>query len=106
MHMQIILPELAEMRLAVYDENGKLIGQRFLSMEQLRPGYRHLALRSEANSPLPLATLFVKFDLKTYIPESLANFVDALSGDLEHISVISFCVSNRICMCAQIRARS
>lgn len=70
------------MRLAVYDESGKLIGQRFLSMEQLRPGYRHVTLRNEANSPLPLATLFVKIDLKTYIPESLANFVDALAGSL------------------------
>ena len=75
------------MRLAVYDEGGHLLGQRILPMEQLRPGYRHITLRNEANMPLPLATLYCKLDLKTYTPEALSGFADALAG-LSHFFLL------------------
>lgn len=36
--MQVVLPNLATLRLGVYEETGKLIGFRILPLEGLRPG--------------------------------------------------------------------
>ena len=36
--LQIVLPNLAIIRLAVYEETGKFIGHRFMPVEGLRPG--------------------------------------------------------------------
>lgn len=46
---KIILPELAMLRLAVIEENGRVLGQRILPVKGLRPGknkYRISILRS------------------------------------------------------------
>ena len=36
--VQVILPELALLRLAVYDENDKILGQRILPLDGIQPG--------------------------------------------------------------------
>lgn len=36
--MQVVLPDLAVIRIAVYDENGKMLGQRILPMDGLQAG--------------------------------------------------------------------
>lgn len=69
---QVILPELAMLRFCVYDENGKVLGQRVLPMDGLQAGYRHISLRTEANFPLALPTLFCHIVLKTFVPDGLA----------------------------------
>lgn len=54
--------ELAFLRIAVCDgaANGKCITQRVVPVKCLRPGYRHLPLRTTANQPLEQSTLFLR----------------------------------------------
>ena len=42
---QVILPELALLRLAVYDENDKIVGQRVLPLDGIQPGITDLQLK-------------------------------------------------------------
>ncbi|KAG8011173.1 1-phosphatidylinositol 4, partial [Nibea albiflora] len=63
---KVILPDLAVLRIAVYDDNNKLIGQRILPLDGLQAGYRHISLRNEGNKPLSLPTIFCQIILKTY----------------------------------------
>jgi phosphatidylinositol phospholipase C, beta len=56
---KVVLPELASIRIAAYEESGKIIGHRVLPVIGLCPGYRHVALRNEIGQPLPMATLFL-----------------------------------------------
>jgi len=51
---------LAFVRFSVLDANtNHLLSQRVLPLTRLRPGYRHIRLRSPQNQPLQLSTLFV-----------------------------------------------
>nr|XP_029508897.1 1-phosphatidylinositol 4,5-bisphosphate phosphodiesterase beta-4-like isoform X2 [Oncorhynchus nerka] len=84
---QVILPDLAVLRLAVYDDNNKLIGQRILPLEGLQAGYRHISLRNEGNKPLSLPTVFCNIVLKTYVPEGFGAIVDALSDPKKFLSI-------------------
>ena len=68
---QVVLPELAVLRFAVYDDNNKMLGQRILPFEDLQAGYRHIALRTEGNFPMSLPMLFCNIELKVYIPDGL-----------------------------------
>lgn len=70
---QVVLPELALLRLAVYDENGKQLGQRILPLDGLQAGYRHITLRTESNMPMVLSCLFVRIVIKTYVPDELSG---------------------------------
>lgn len=63
----------------VYDENGKLLGQRILPLDGLQAGYRHISLRTEANFPMSLPMLFCNIELKIYVPDGFEDFMDALS---------------------------
>lgn len=76
---KVVLPDLAVLRFGVFDENGKMLGQRILPMDGLQAGYRHISLRTEGNFPLSLATLFCNIELKIYIPDGLGELMDALS---------------------------
>lgn len=67
------------MRIAVYEETGKLIGQRVLPLDGLQAGYRHISLRTEGNFPLSLPTIFCQIILKSYVPDGLSDFVDQLN---------------------------
>ena len=68
-----MLPDLAVLRFACYEETGKLIGQRILPLDGLQAGYRHIPLRSEGNIPLGLTTLFCLITLKFYVPEGFGG---------------------------------
>ncbi|XP_055309028.1 1-phosphatidylinositol 4,5-bisphosphate phosphodiesterase isoform X3 [Sitodiplosis mosellana] len=76
---KVVLPDLAVLRLGVYDENGKLLGQRILPLDGLQGGYRHISLRTEANFPMSLPMLFCNIELKIYVPDGFEDFMDALS---------------------------
>lgn len=56
---KVVLPELACIRIAAYEEGGKLIGHRVLPVIGLCPGYRHVNLRTELGQPITMATLFL-----------------------------------------------
>lgn len=52
--------DMAFLRFMVIDTNtGHMVSQRVVSFHSLRPGYRHLRLRSPSNQPCELATLFI-----------------------------------------------
>lgn len=72
-YLQVILPDLAVLRIAVYDDNNKLIGQRILPLDGLQAGYRHISLRNEGNKPLSLPTIFCNIVLKTYVPDGFGG---------------------------------
>lgn len=63
----------------VYDENGKLLGQRILPLDGLQAGYRHISLRTDANFPMSLPMLFCNIELKIYVPDGFEDFMAALS---------------------------
>uniref|UniRef100_A0A8C8YSW2 1-phosphatidylinositol 4,5-bisphosphate phosphodiesterase n=1 Tax=Prolemur simus TaxID=1328070 RepID=A0A8C8YSW2_PROSS len=85
--LQVILPDLAVLRIAVYDDNNKLIGQRILPLDGLQAGYRHISLRNEGNKPLSLPTIFCNIVLKTYVPDGFGDIVDALSDPKKFLSI-------------------
>jgi len=39
---QIVLPNLAVLRLAVMDNGNNLVGYRFVKVEGIKPGYRYV----------------------------------------------------------------
>jgi phosphatidylinositol phospholipase C beta len=82
--MQVVLPDLAVLRIAVYEDTGKLIGQRILPLDGLQSGYRYISLRTEGNFPLSLPTIFCRIILETYIPEEVGSKCtgDTLSSKL------------------------
>uniref|UniRef100_A0A8D0CN39 1-phosphatidylinositol 4,5-bisphosphate phosphodiesterase n=1 Tax=Scleropages formosus TaxID=113540 RepID=A0A8D0CN39_SCLFO len=84
---KVILPDLAVLRIAVYDDNNKLIGQRILPLDGLQAGYRHISLRNEGNKPLSLPTIFCNIVLKTYVPDGFGAIVDALSDPKKFLSI-------------------
>ncbi|XP_063079505.1 1-phosphatidylinositol 4,5-bisphosphate phosphodiesterase beta-4-like isoform X2 [Engraulis encrasicolus] len=84
---KVILPDLAVLRIAVYDDNNKLIGQRILPLDGLQAGYRHISLRNEGNKPLSLATVFCNIVLKTYVPDGFGAIVDALSDPKKFLTI-------------------
>ncbi|XP_033847057.1 1-phosphatidylinositol 4,5-bisphosphate phosphodiesterase beta-4-like [Periophthalmus magnuspinnatus] len=84
---KVILPDLAVLRIAVYDDNNKLIGQRILPLDGLQAGYRHISLRNEGNKPLSLPTIFCQIILKTYVPDGFGEIVDALSDPKKFLTI-------------------
>lgn len=69
---KVVLPGLAALRFAVYEEsNGKLLGQRIVPLDGLQSGYRHIALRTEANFSMSLPMLFCNIEIKIYAPDGL-----------------------------------
>lgn len=77
------MPDLASIRIAAYEESGKLIGHRVLPVIGLCPGYRHVGLRNESGQPLPLATLFLFVVVKDYVPDGLSDFAEALANPIK-----------------------
>uniref|UniRef100_A0AAY5EUS2 1-phosphatidylinositol 4,5-bisphosphate phosphodiesterase n=1 Tax=Electrophorus electricus TaxID=8005 RepID=A0AAY5EUS2_ELEEL len=66
--VKVVLPTLASLRVAVFEENGKFIGHRVLPVVALRPGYHYINLKNELNQPLLLASLLVYNEVQDYIP--------------------------------------
>ena len=57
---QITFADMAFLRFVVMDTStSHVVSQRIIPFSSLRPGYRHLRLRSQSNQPLELATLFI-----------------------------------------------
>ncbi|CAL1280662.1 unnamed protein product [Larinioides sclopetarius] len=83
---KVVLPDLAVIRIAVYDENSKMLGQRILPLDGLQAGYRHVSLRTEGNFPMSLAMLFICIELKIYVPDGLGDLMDALSDPRAFLS--------------------
>lgn len=57
-----------------------------MPLDGLQAGYRHISLRTEGNVPLSLPTLFCHIVIKTYVPDGLGDFVDALNNPKEFLT--------------------
>lgn len=95
---KVVLPDLAALRFAVYDEsNGKLLGQRIVPLDGLQSGYRHISLRTEANFPMSLPMLFCNIDIKIYVPDGFEGGIFGDTGFAGRVWwIVDACMSNRI----------
>lgn len=75
---KVILPELAALRFAVSEEDGTFIGQCFIPVVHLRPGYRHIALRNQINIPVQSSSLFVYIRKDVHVDAENKELIDQL----------------------------
>ncbi|CAI8029699.1 1-phosphatidylinositol 4,5-bisphosphate phosphodiesterase beta-1 [Geodia barretti] len=75
---RILLPELAILRIAVFDDDRELVGQRCLPVSHIRPGFRYIPLRDKHNQPLPMAMLFVNIKVEDWVPNEMEDVVAML----------------------------
>ncbi|KAF3849652.1 hypothetical protein F7725_019371 [Dissostichus mawsoni] len=61
---KVVLPTLASLRIAVFEEGGKFIGHRIIPVSAIRPGYHYISLRNEKNQSLTLPALFVYVEVE------------------------------------------
>ncbi|XP_063040749.1 1-phosphatidylinositol 4,5-bisphosphate phosphodiesterase beta-1 [Engraulis encrasicolus] len=85
---KVVLPTLAVLRLAAFEEGGKFIGHRIIPVSAIRPGYRYIGLRSEKNQNLTLPTVFVYIEVKDYVPDTFADVIDALSNPIRYVNLM------------------
>ncbi|KAF4532691.1 hypothetical protein B566_EDAN002927 [Ephemera danica] len=83
---KVVLPELAVLRLAVYEDSGRLIGHRVLPVVGLCPGYRQVSLRNEFGQPLGLASVCLHIVVKDYVPDGLSELAEALANPIKYQS--------------------
>ncbi|XP_035264210.1 1-phosphatidylinositol 4,5-bisphosphate phosphodiesterase beta-3 [Anguilla anguilla] len=82
---KVVLPTLASLRVAVFEENGKFIGHRILPVSAIRPGYHYICLKNELNQPLLLPSLLVYTEVQDYIPNEHQECVEALINPIKHL---------------------
>ncbi|XP_072896495.1 1-phosphatidylinositol 4,5-bisphosphate phosphodiesterase beta-2-like [Hemitrygon akajei] len=82
---KILVPELAFVRIATYEESGKFIGQRILPVTAVQTGYHHIGLRNETNHLLSMATLYAYIEVKDYVPHTWADLTKALADPINFI---------------------
>ncbi|XP_063803585.1 1-phosphatidylinositol 4,5-bisphosphate phosphodiesterase beta-2 [Pseudophryne corroboree] len=80
---KILMPEMASLRVAAFEEGGKFIGHRVIPIDAIRSGYHHMCLRSESNMPLTMPSLFVYVEAKDYVPDTWAELTNALSNPIK-----------------------
>lgn len=85
---KIVYPNMASLRISVYDDSNKLIGHRVLKVENIENGYRFVKLRNESYQPLSLSTLFVHVITTDYVPSTFSDIADALSDPTAFMSQI------------------
>ncbi|XP_065579726.1 1-phosphatidylinositol 4,5-bisphosphate phosphodiesterase classes I and II-like isoform X1 [Artemia franciscana] len=81
---KVVFPDLACLRLAVYEESGRFIGHRVLPINAMSSGYKHICLRNELGQPLCLPTIFVHIIVKDYVPDIYSEIVMALSNPIKY----------------------
>ncbi|XP_021174264.2 1-phosphatidylinositol 4,5-bisphosphate phosphodiesterase beta-1 isoform X1 [Fundulus heteroclitus] len=85
---KVVLPTLASLRIAVFEEGGKFIGHRIMPVSAIRPGYRYISLRNEKNHSLMLPALFVYVEVKDYVPDTFADVIEALSNPIRYVNLM------------------
>uniref|UniRef100_A0A670YXL4 1-phosphatidylinositol 4,5-bisphosphate phosphodiesterase n=1 Tax=Pseudonaja textilis TaxID=8673 RepID=A0A670YXL4_PSETE len=85
---KVVLPTLASLRIAVFEEGGKFVGHRILPVSAIRAGYHYICLRSESNQPLCLPALLVYTEACDYIPDDHQNYAEALINPIKHVSLM------------------
>ncbi|KAI4871630.1 hypothetical protein NFI96_000014 [Prochilodus magdalenae] len=83
---KVVLPTLASLRIAVYEDNGKIIGHRIIPVYAIR--YHYIGLRNEKNQTLTLPAIFVYTEVKDYVPDTFADVIEALSNPIRYINLM------------------
>ncbi|KAM8940000.1 1-phosphatidylinositol 4,5-bisphosphate phosphodiesterase beta-3 [Pelodytes ibericus] len=84
---KVVLPTLASLRIAAFEEGGKFVGHRILPVSAIRPGYHYICLRNESNQPLCLPALLVYTEANDYIPDDHQDYAFALTNPIKHVSL-------------------
>ncbi|XP_006861047.1 PREDICTED: 1-phosphatidylinositol 4,5-bisphosphate phosphodiesterase beta-3 isoform X2 [Chrysochloris asiatica] len=85
---KVVLPTLASLRIAAFEEGGKFVGHRILPVSAIRSGYHYVCLRNEANQPLCLPALLVYTEASDYIPDDHQDYAEALINPIKHVSLM------------------
>ncbi|XP_051629721.1 1-phosphatidylinositol 4,5-bisphosphate phosphodiesterase beta-3-like, partial [Manacus candei] len=85
---KVVLPALASLRVAAYEEGGRLLGQRVLPVASLRSGYHYVPLRNESNQPLLLPALLLLTQASDHVPHGHQDYAEALSNPIRHVSLL------------------
>ncbi|KAI2652385.1 1-phosphatidylinositol 4,5-bisphosphate phosphodiesterase beta-1 [Labeo rohita] len=86
---RVVLPTLASLRIAVYEDGGKFIGHRIIPRASLSAaGYHYIGLRNEKNQALTLPSVFVYTEVKDYVPDTFADVIEALSNPILYVSLM------------------
>ncbi|KAJ8288725.1 hypothetical protein COCON_G00013840 [Conger conger] len=85
---KVVLPTLASLRMAVFEEGGKFIGHRIIPVSAIRPGYHYIGLRNEKNQSLTLPAVFVYIEVKDYVPDTFADVIEALSNPIRYVNLM------------------
>ncbi|XP_037694072.1 1-phosphatidylinositol 4,5-bisphosphate phosphodiesterase beta-3 isoform X2 [Choloepus didactylus] len=85
---KVVLPTLASLRIAAFEEGGKFVGHRVLPVSAIRSGYHYVCLRNEANQPLCLPALLIYTEASDYIPDDHQDYAEALINPIKHVSLM------------------
>ncbi|KAF6333957.1 phospholipase C beta 3 [Rhinolophus ferrumequinum] len=85
---KVVLPTLASLRIAAFEEGGKFVGHRILPVSAIRSGYHYICLRNEANQPLCLPALLIYTEASDYIPDDHQDYAEALINPIKHVSLM------------------
>ncbi|XP_067847250.1 1-phosphatidylinositol 4,5-bisphosphate phosphodiesterase beta-2-like isoform X2 [Heptranchias perlo] len=85
---KILVPEQASVRIATFEDSGKLIGHRILPVTAVQSGYHHIGLRNETNQPLTMPALFAHIEVKDYVPDTWADLTKALADPIEFVCTL------------------
>ncbi|XP_020014648.1 1-phosphatidylinositol 4,5-bisphosphate phosphodiesterase beta-3 isoform X1 [Castor canadensis] len=85
---KVVLPTLASLRIAAFEEGGKFVGHRILPVSAIRSGYHYVCLRNEANQPLSLPALLIYTEASDYIPDDHQDYAEALINPIKHVSLM------------------
>lgn len=79
---------MAFVRFGVFEENGRLLGQHFLPVSHIQPGYKHIVLRNSFSRPLGPVSLFIYVEVFDYVSDHHRELVDALQNPIEAYSKV------------------
>lgn len=92
-YFKVMFFDLTFVRFSIIDcDNNNIIAQRIISLKCLRPGYRHVRLRTILNQPLNMATLFV---YTRFEEESLERIYD--DDDDNYYNITSTSTASNSC---------
>lgn len=81
--------DLSFLRFTVFDSDSNLLlGQRVLSLKCLRPGYRHVRLKTATNQPLNMSSLFVYSKVEEENFDRVVADNEIQSSNLDSLSII------------------
>lgn len=78
---KVMFYDLAFLKFSVYESDAThLVSQRVIPLKCLRPGYRHVRLRTATNQPLSMASLFVYSHVEEESLERTSDEADEFAG--------------------------